>query len=407
MFGLEGFSIEDVFLYLSRSSFLTKADPGSASDPWASRYDFEASGSFTWTTALDQFGPALLRDRLKVAVEGPLTGSQANNGQDILRSARLAAEQINRAGGVNGRLIQLVPADDQADPARALPVAKKAAARGARAVIGPYNSSVGVRNLPLYEKLGIVPLHLTSSNETDGRGVTIQPKNNQISPPEVDYIESFQPRRVAMLVDPSAYTTGMADRNQQALEADGVEVLRIAVPEGLSDYSAVVSRALESQPDVLYVSTYYPEGSIIARDLAALKTGLPVLFGLANVDLAFVQAAGLEASRLDRFSGVPDPSQLPTASVYVEDYITRFKEQPGVWGTFAYDSLNLWARDVEQLNTAAYGPVLKALRKTQGYEGQTGEISIDPITGNRLDLPIYILEVNEEGVFVIDQDFVQ
>ncbi len=394
-------NMEAVFLYVSRHPFLSPADSSSASDPWGSSYGFEAAGSLTWPTAIDTFGPALLRDRLKVAVEAPLSGSQSSTGQDILRGARLAAEQINRAGGVNGQLIQLVPADDQADPARALPVANRAAARGAVAVVGPYNSSVGVRNLPRYDDLGVVPLHLTSTNETDGLGVTIQPKNDQIAPTEITYIESFKPRRVAMLVDPSDYTTGMADRDQQALEADGVEVVRIAVPEGLSDYGAVVSSALASQPDVLYVSTYYPEGASIAKDLEGRKTGLPVLFGLANVDTAFVQKAGLAASQLGRFSGVPAAGQLPTAKDYTDDYITRYNVQPDVWGTFAYDSLKLWAQDVERLNTAAYEPVLKALRKTRDYQGQTGTISIDPITGNRLELPVYILDVNDQGVFEI------
>jgi len=396
------FKGESVFAWGASHHVSSQGHSGYAVDPFASPYGFGAAGSFNrWSSAFADHGPAMMRNTIKVAVEAPLSGPQANNGQDILRGARLAAEQINRAGGVNGRLIQLVLADDEADPTRALRVANRAAARGAVACIGPYNSSVGVLNLPRYEKLRVVPLHLTSSNETDGRGVTIQPKNNQISPTEIAYIKSFNPKRVAMMVDPSDYTSGMADRDQEALEADGVEVVRIVVPEGLSDYSAVVSNALESHSDLVYVSTYYPEGANIAKDLANRKTGLPVLFGLANVDAAFVDKAGLEASRIGRFSGVPDPSQLPTASRYVDDYITRYNKQPGVWGTFAYDSLKLWARNVERLNTDAYSPVLKALRNTRNYEGQTGTISIDQITGNRLKLPVYILDVNDQGVFEI------
>ena len=131
----------------------------------------------------------------------------------------------------------------------------------------------------------------------------------QTSPTEVPYLASMAKTRVTMLVDPSAYTSGMADRNQRALEAGGVEVLRLEVREGLSDYSDVVSQALETKPDVLYVSTYYPEGASIARDLEALQTSLPVLFGLANVDAAFVAEAGLEASQIGVFCGVPDPSR--------------------------------------------------------------------------------------------------
>ena len=66
-------------------------------------------------------------------------------------------------------------------------------------------------NLPLYLKAGIVPVHMTSTNDTDGMGVTVQPKNNQISPIESAYATSIKAKNVAMLVDPSTYTQGMAD----------------------------------------------------------------------------------------------------------------------------------------------------------------------------------------------------
>lgn len=82
-----------------------------------------------------------------IALEAPLTGSQAANGQDMLRGAQLAAKEVNARGGVLGRKVKVVGVDDKADPSLGAQAVRKAQAAGAVAVIGPYNSSVGLVNL--------------------------------------------------------------------------------------------------------------------------------------------------------------------------------------------------------------------------------------------------------------------
>ncbi|MEA5421825.1 ABC transporter substrate-binding protein [Synechococcus sp. CCY9202] len=141
---------------------------------------------------LDSNGGGLSSDQepIVIGLEAPLSGSQKANGRDMWRGAKLAAEELNLEGGILGRPIELVKADDRADPERALPVARKLKRLGADAVIGPYNSGVGILNLPYYLENEIVPVHLTSTDDTDGEGVTVQPKNSQIAPVEEAYILS-------------------------------------------------------------------------------------------------------------------------------------------------------------------------------------------------------------------------
>src|SRR6056297_1944931 len=134
-------------------------------------------------------GPSSSSAPIVVAVDMPLSGPQRANGRDMLRGVRLAARQANAEGGVLGRRIKVVPVDDRANPNLATDVVEEAADAGAAAVIGPYNSSVGVLSLPLYLERGIVPVHMTSANTTDGLGVTVQPKEDQISPSGLAYIQ--------------------------------------------------------------------------------------------------------------------------------------------------------------------------------------------------------------------------
>ncbi len=347
--------------------------------------------------------PAAAGDKgaIVIALEAPLTGSQASNGKDMLRGAQLAAMQVNARGGVLGRTIKIVGVDDKADPALGAQAVQKAKAAGAIAVIGPYDSSVGLVNLSLYEEAGIVPLRMTSDNRTEGYGATLQPMNSQISPVEVDYISGLGIDSVAMLVDPSAYTKSIASRTAKGLEKAGIKVTQIVIPASASDYSAEVGEALATGPDMVYSATYYPEGVLIAEELAQANTTATCFMNLANVDDAFVEEAGITTSRTCTFSGVPAAPQLPYAGDYVTAYRAEFGVDPDVWGAFTYDSAWVLFHAMAQTGTTKYAPLLDAVLHTRGLQGATGPIDIRSKSGNREDVPMYILKVNRKGDFVI------
>ena len=347
--------------------------------------------------------PAAAGDKgtIVIALEAPLTGSQASNGKDMLRGAQLAAMQVNARGGVLGRTIKIVGVDDKADPALGAQAVQEAKAAGAIAVIGPYDSSVGLVNLSLYGEARIVPLRMTSDNRTEGYGATLQPMNSQISPVEVDYISGLGIDSVAMLVDPSAYTKSIASRTAKGLEKAGIKVTQIVIPASASDYSAEVGEALATGPDMVYSATYYPEGALIAEELAQANTTATCFMNLANVDDAFVEEAGITTSRTCTFSGVPAAPQLPYAGDYVTAYRAEFGVDPDVWGAFTYDSAWVLFHAMAQTGTTKYAPLLDAVLHTRGLQGATGPIDIRSKSGNREDVPMYILKVNRKGDFVI------
>jgi ABC-type branched-subunit amino acid transport system substrate-binding protein len=349
-----------------------------------------------------------------IAVEGPQSGGQASNGLDQLRGVRLAVRQANAHGGVLGREIRIVTADDRGSAERAKPVARAVIAQGIGFVIGPYNSSVGLKNLPLYRQNRVLPLWMTSSDATKGAGATTQPMNSQIAPVESRYIASIGARRVTVLVDDTAngaFTSGMANRLTTALRGSGVSVTRISVeevagPDGSravpADYYArKVAEALATAPDLVYVSTYFPEGIEIARALTAAGGAPRCLMGLANVDNGFVAATTLQEAQRCTFSGVVAAGQMPSARAYVQQYRRAFGTRPGVWGSFYYDSARILFAAIERAGTDRFSPVGRAIRRTRGFTGATGPISIDPASGYRTNVPVNILTVNAKKKFVI------
>jgi branched-chain amino acid transport system substrate-binding protein len=343
-------------------------------------------------------------ESIKIVVEGPISGAQSATGRDMRNAARLAIDQANAKGGVEGREIELIEGDDKADPDVGKEVAKQASDDGAFAVIGPYNSSVGIENLRTYVHAGIVPIHLTSNAATNGLGYTIQPKDYQVAPIEAKAITGyFKARRVAIVYDASTYTAGIARQVRAALRRAGAEVvLYESFPEGKVDAAAVVKKIEAAKPDLLYASTYFPEGGRIAKEAAAQDVDATCLMGLANQDAKFVDAAGLSAAERCYSSGVPSAEQFSGARGYVREYRKKFDAAPGTWGTFTYDSVQLLFSAVRAAGGWDKDRVKERLSKTTNYAGITGDVDIDPRTGNRKVVPVVILDIDKQGDYVVD-----
>ena len=340
--------------------------------------------------------------KVVVAVEAPMSGQGREDGLDQLRGVELAARQANADGGILGRKILVIRADDQGMPGLALPTFRRVARARADALVGPYNSSVGVINLPFYLRARIVPVQMTSTDATSGMGVNVQPKTRQISPVEVAFVRNtWKPARVAVLAGSSTFLAGEADGMQAGLQAGGVQVTRLPVEAGATDCAPIVAQALAASPDAIYVSTKINEGVCITRALVASGSPVKCLLGFANADPSFIARAGVELSRRCLFTGVPLPQAFPTARGYVRDYRAAFGMQPATWGSFTYDSARILFAAMRRAGTTAYRPVMRELKATRGFRGATGTITIDPRTGDRRDVAVKILRVTDAGRFAI------
>lgn len=152
------------------------------------------------------------------------------------------------------------------------------------------------------------------------------------------------------------------------------------------------------------MSTYFPEGALIAGALAAEAAdgnSTTCFMGLANQDPAFITASGLATAQTCVFSGVPTPQQFPSASDYLAAYTTAFATSPGTWGTFTYDSANVLFAAMEKAGSTDYEAVLDQLKNTSAFPGATGPITIDPMTGSRVDVPVKVLKVGTRGLFEV------
>ena len=338
-----------------------------------------------------------------IAVDGPMTGDQASTGIDMANGAQLAVDQINAAGGIDGVKLTLVKVNDKATAAGAVTAARKAIAARAFAVVGPYNSSVGVVNLPLYKKAGLPIVRLTSSLKTEGFGVTTQPMDSQIAPVEIQEITGvLHAAHPAIIYDTSTFTAGVAAQVKAGLAKAGTPVVAyVPVKEGQSNFTAALSTVAATHPDLLYISAYGKDAGTIAKEASTMNAGKCFVEGLAAQGPDFVKAATQPVASACLSSGVPTAEQFAGAAQYVSNYQSMFHTAPGTWGTYTYDSVEVLANAIKQAGWHQK-PVITAMNHTTNYAGITGAITIAPSTGNRVQSTVVILDINSAGDYVID-----
>jgi len=344
---------------------------------------------------------------VRIGLEAPLTGDQKAVGDGMLRGAQLASKQLNANGGIGGKQVEIVPIDDAADPTTGVTAAKAAIASGLDGVVGPYNSGVGAQTLPLYIAAGLVPIRLTSADSTNGLGLTLQPMTYQIAPAASDALTKWlKAKSVAIIFDDSTlYTQTVSSALKSQLQTAGVTISAFEpIQPGAKTYASTIDKVVATNPEVVYLATYYPEGGLIAKEMVAAKATPSCMADYGAYSNGFVDTAGKKAAQTCPVVGVPAPNEFSGAKKYVAAYRKEFKDAPGVWSPYTYDSVNFLAQGVQQAGGFDAAKLAPALNKTS-FSGWTGSVTIDPSTGNREPATVVVLEVDKAGNFQIDKSW--
>lgn len=344
--------------------------------------------------------------KFRIGLEAPLSGSQAELGKGMLAGAEFAARELNKDGGYDGREVEIVPIDDKADPDAGVEAAKEAIATGLDAVVGPYNSGVGAKTLPLYMEAGLVPMRLTSADDTGGLGFTLQPMTSQIAPVAVkatrDWVKASS---VGIIYDPTQeYTDNAAKVTKALLEKEGVRITSsVSIKPGEESYTNALDEVLNAKPDLIYVVAYYPEAGVVAKDLTTKSTDVKCLVDYGGFDNGYVTTAGAEAARRCGVVGVPAPSDFPGSAAYIERFRSEMGSEPGAWSPYTYDSVMLIVETARKAGGTESKAFTEKLAATSGRTGWTGTVAFEAGTGNREPAPVTVNKVDSDGKFTVDE----
>jgi branched-chain amino acid transport system substrate-binding protein len=306
-----------------------------------------------------------------VAVVGPITGQYASFGAQMKNGGELALEDINAAGGVLGKKLDLEIGDDACDPKQAVAVANQMTGNNVALVAGHYCSGSSIPASKVYAEANMVQISPASTNPafTDNRAgpniYRVCGRDDQQGGVAGKYIAShFADKNVAFVHDKTAYGKGLADETKKAMnEAGKQEAMYEAITAGEKDYSALVSKLKQANIDLVYFGGYHTEAGLIIRQMRDQGMNTILMGGDALITQEFWSITGPAGEgTLMTFS--PDPRKNPAAA----EVVKRFKDkgiEPEGYVLYTYAALQAWKQAAEKAKSIESADVVKAMNDTE------------------------------------------
>jgi branched-chain amino acid transport system substrate-binding protein len=331
---------------------------------------------------------------------GSLTGPQATFGQSTHNGIMMAIDEVNTAGGVNGRKIKVLTEDDQSKQEEAAnAVTKLISQQNVVAVLGEVASSASMAAGPICQT-GKTPMITPSS--TNEKVTKIGDYvfrmcfiDNYQGPVMANFaLQDLGSKRGAILTDvKNDYSTGLTAVIEETYQKAGIPIVaKQSYSNGDSDFRAQLTSVKAASPDVIFIPGYYTDvGQIVsqARDL--------------GINAPFVGGDGWESPKLLEIGGKAlngcfyanhyfygDPA--PNVREFVEKYKGRYGQTPDALAALGYDAAHVLADALKRAKSPKDGDLRDAIAATKDLLGVTGKITLGP-DRNPINKKIVIEEV--------------
>ena len=340
-------------------------------------------------------GQAHAADSIKIAMVIPATGPLTQYGDMVKEGVATAVEQINAAGGINGKKIETTVVDDACEPKQGPVAANRVVNDKIRYVIGPVCSGAAIAAAPIYNNEGVVVItpSATSPALTEGKNFhfifrTIG-RDDQQGPAAAKFIiNKAKPKKVAVLHDKQSYGQGIAASVRDELKKANVDVaLFEGINAGDSDYSAVITKLKSAGVDFVYYGGYHPEMGLLLRQAAeqGLKTRMMGPEGVGNPEINAIAGNAVEGMLVTLPA---DPASKPENAALVKAFKDKGRDASGAFQMGAYTATQVLAQSIKAVGDDAE-KVADYLHKTT-FNMPTGNVAWDAKGDLKaFDFPVY------------------
>jgi branched-chain amino acid transport system substrate-binding protein len=360
--------------------------------------------SLSFLSLLATTGIAQAQD-ITIAVAGPMTGAVASIGEQIRRGAELAADAINKNGGVNGKMIKISIQDDVCDPKQAVAIANRIVSAGIKFVDGHACSGSSIPAAEVYGESNILMMSPASSapkltDDAAKNGYTTILRLYGRDDAQGRFIgpwikERYGTKKIAILHDKSAYGKGLADVVKEDLNKAGVkEVLYEGINAGEKDYTAVVNRLRSAGVEFLYFGGYHTEAGLIKRQAADQNYQFQLMMGDSLATPEFWSVAG-PAGEGTLFTFPPDARENEAAKAAMEQF-KQINFTPEGFTLFSYAVVQAIAGGIAKASSTDPAAVAKTLRSAT-VDTVIGPVSFDE--KGDVKNPRYDINVWKEGKY--------
>ena len=356
----------------------------------------------------------LAAKEIRVGILQPLTGPIASFGQNTLKGIKLAYENFRTLP--NGDTIKLVVVDNQFDKVQTVNGYKRlASGEKVVAIEGPLASSMslaikrfaGSTKTPTVTQIATNP-RVTKGSKYITRACFTDDFQGVVG---ATYALKHNLKKAVIILDMKQdYSVGLAKEFAKAYKKGGGKILKkLYINSGDKDFNAQVAQIKRIKPDFIYAPIYAPEGGLLVRQLRAAGVNVAIMGGdgLADVNL-MTKLAGKAANGVmftDHFDPVKAPT--PLSKQFIKDFQVKYKRLPSAFAATGADGYLLIYNAIKQCNTKANKTNLQfkqcvnnALRNTKNLEAVTGYLTINPKTGNPVNKPAVVEEIqNGKSVF--------
>lgn len=336
---------------------------------------------------------------IKIGVAGPFTGAIAETGTTIKNAVLLAEEQINKAGGINGKQVKLDLQDDKADPKEAAAVANKFASdKSILAVAGHYTSSTTLAGAPIYNRAGVVEVSMgsTSPAVTDAGPFTFRVIASDAYDGEfvAQWVINEGFKKIAVAYENDDYGKGLADVFKNKIESLGGKVV-VFEPYNLGetkDFSAILTKFKAAQPDALFIAGQYNEAAMLLKQGKGIGFKLPVFGSNGLYSDALIKLGGAEVEGLRCVGSFHQSAPSQEAKDFIKAYKEKYGQEPDIWAAFAYDAVNVLIEGVKN-GGEDRKKIMEYLTTLKGFKGATGVTTFDQ-NGDCMKEPLKLVVQN-------------
>lgn len=346
-------------------------------------------------------------DKVRIGVFMSLTGSTANFGISSVNGIKMAADEVNKAGGINGKQIELLVEDDRSDASEAATIVTKFVTQDqVHAVLGEVASSRSIAAAPIAQNAKIPMLTPSSTNPEVTRKGDYIFRSCFIDPVQGAAIGQFaakglNAKRAAIMVDrKNDYSTGLANNITETFtRLGGQMVATTSYQEGDQDFNAQLTSIKGANPEVIFVPGYYNDVGLIAKQARDRGITVPLLGG-DGWDSAQLYAIGGTALNGSFFSNHYSPFDTdPKVQKFVNDYKALYNTTPDALAATAYDAAHIMFDAIKRANSLEGPAIRNALAATAAYPGVTGTVTFNE---NRDAVkPIVMIEIKDGGAYAV------
>jgi branched-chain amino acid transport system substrate-binding protein len=348
-------------------------------------------------------GAAGAQEVIKIAAGAPLTGALAKQGQEVANAVKLAAAEWNKKGGVLGKQIEVVEADDQGNPQVGVAAGEKVA--GDPAVMGAVWGITSVTCIPvseIFEKVDLALITPGCSNpKVTDRGLKsvarLCARDDLQGPAGIQFaVDELKAKKIAIFDDGTTGPRGAADEAEKKAKAMGAEALRFVFRSGDKDFRAILG-TVPKDIDIIYASMWAPDAALFAKQLPDVGLDVRMVGPDGQYEpVDYVEASGGAAEGNYVTFFVPEMAKVPTAVEFVKAFEAEYGTLSS-YGPLAYEGANILLTAIQKAGKADRAAVRDAMRATKDYTGILGF----PITlndkGDVSGATVFVYQVKGDG----------